>query len=62
MISLANTNHQNISVCPSTNNEGATFNPDTITGPMTDSKSHSQAQIDSYVFQNYLANNKFILS
>ncbi|XP_025419254.1 serine/threonine-protein kinase WNK1-like isoform X2 [Sipha flava] len=47
MISLANTNHQNISVCPSTNNEGATFNPDTITGPMTDSKSHSQAQIDS---------------
>lgn len=62
MISLASTNNQNIPVCPSTTNEDSTFNPDTITGPITDSKLHSQAQIDSYVFKNDQANIKFILS
>lgn len=59
MISLASTNNQNIPVCPSTNNEDTTFNPDTITGSMPDSKPHSQVQIDSYVFKNYQVNNKF---
>lgn len=57
MISLASTNNQNIPyVSPSTANEDTIFNPDTDTGPMTDSKPHSQVQIDSYVFKNYQVN------
>lgn len=51
MITLASTNNQNIQVCSSTTNEDTIPNPDTIIGPMTDSKLHSQVPLDMYVLK-----------
>jgi len=53
MITLASTNNQNIPVCPSAANEDTTINADTFTGPITDSKLHSQVPVDTYVLKTY---------
>lgn len=50
MITLASTNNQNVPVGSSNTNEDSAPNPDT-TGPMTDSKLHSQFSTDTYVFK-----------
>lgn len=60
MITLASTNNPNVPVCPSNINEDTTPNPDTNTGPMTDSKLHSQFPTDTYVlniFKNQINKN-----
>lgn len=51
MITLASTNNQNVPICSSNTNEDTAPNLDTITGPMTDSKLHSQFSMDTYVFK-----------
>lgn len=55
MITLASTNIQNIPVYPSATSEDTTINPDTTTGPITDSKLHSQIPVDTYVLKTYIS-------
>lgn len=50
MITLASTSNQNVPVVSSNTNEDSAPNLD-ITGPMTDSKLHSQILTDTYVFK-----------
>lgn len=49
MITLASSNNQNIQSGQITN-EGILSNTDTNTGPITESKLHSQITSDMYVF------------